>query len=101
MKKVENKQNLTGRAAVKILVSGRVQGVGFRYYIAINARELQINGYARNLYNGDVEIYGEGRKEFLEEFVKRAKLGPSHAFVDKAHVQWLDFKNNYNNFDIR
>jgi len=98
---MEKPQNLTGRAAVKILVSGRVQGVGFRYYIAINARELQINGYAMNLYNGDVEIYGEGNKEFLEEFVKRAESGPSHAIVDKARVQWLDFKNKYDNFDIR
>jgi acylphosphatase len=98
---MDKQQNLTVNAAVKITVSGRVQGVGFRYYIAINARELQINGYAKNLYNGDVEIYGEGRKEFLEEFVKRAKLGPSHAIVDTAHVQWLDFKNKYDNFDIR
>jgi acylphosphatase len=98
---MEKPQNLTGNAAVKIVVSGRVQGVGFRYYIAIIARELRINGYAKNLFNGDVEIYGEGRKELLEEFVKRAKLGPSHAIVDEASVQWLDFKNKYDNFDIR
>jgi acylphosphatase len=98
---MEQQKNLTGNAAVKLLISGRVQGVGFRYYIARNAWDLQVNGYAKNLYNGDVEIYAEGRKELIEEFIKRAKLGPSHAIVEKTNVQWLDFKNKYDNFDIR
>jgi acylphosphatase len=98
---MEQQKNLTGNAAVKLLISGLVQGVGFRYYIARNAWDLNINGYAKNLFNGDVEIYAEGRKELLEEFVKRAELGPSHAIVEKTNVQWLDFKNKYNNFDIR
>ena len=98
---MEQQKNLTGNAAVKLLISGRVQGVGFRYYIARNAWDLKINGYAKNLFNGDVEIYAEGSKELLDEFIKRAKLGPSHAIVEKTSEQWLDFKNKYNNFDIR
>jgi acylphosphatase len=98
---MEQQKNLTGNAAVKLLISGRVQGVGFRYYIARNAWDLNINGYAKNLFNGDVEIYAEGSKELLNEFIKRAKLGPSHALVEKTSEQWLDFKNKYDNFDIR
>jgi acylphosphatase len=88
-------------SAVKICVSGDVQGVGFRYYIARIANNFELNGYAKNLYNGDVEIVAEGRKEFLEELVKKAGQGPSYASVDSIRVEWLDFTNKYHNFEIR
>ncbi len=94
-------KNLLDKAAVKILVSGVVQGVGYRYFIARTAMELDIKGYAKNLYGGDVEIFGEGRTEFLEEFISRAKKGPPHAYVDKAKIDWLEFTNKYNKFEIR
>jgi acylphosphatase len=98
---MEQQKNLMANAAVKLVVSGRVQGVGFRYYIARIASEFDLTGYVRNLFSGEVEICAEGRKEFLEELVKKAKLGPPHAYVDSASVQWLEFKNKYNNFEIR
>lgn len=53
-------------SSVKIIVSGRVQGVGFRYFIARIAGDLNLNGYVRNLFTGEVEIAAEGRKEFLK-----------------------------------
>jgi acylphosphatase len=87
-------------SGVKIIVSGRVQGVGYRYFIARIADDLGLKGYARNLWNGDVEIYAEGRNEFLEELVRKAKEGPHHAKVDTSNVEWLDFMNKYDNFDI-
>jgi len=92
--------NQLKKSAVKIIVSGRVQGVGYRYFIARAASELNLHGYARNLWNGDVEIYAEGRIEFLEEMVKRAKEGPAHARVDSCKVEWLDFINKYDNFEV-
>ena len=98
---MEPQKNLINKASVKIVVSGQVQGVGYRYFIARTASELDIKGYCMNLYNGDVEIFAEGSKEFLEELVKRAKNGPSHANVEKAETDWLVFKNKYNNFEIR
>ena len=93
--------NLIEYSAVKITVKGRVQGVGFRYFIARAAHDLGLKGYTKNQYEGNVEIYAEGRREFLEELVKQAKLGPSHAYVESASVEWLEFKNKYNNFEIR
>jgi len=87
-------------SSVKITVSGRVQGVGFRYFIAKIADDLKLKGYARNLFNGDVEIEAEGRKEFLDELIKRAKTGPSHSKVNSCKVEWLDFKNKYDKFEI-
>lgn len=87
-------------SAVKIVVSGRVQGVGYRYYIARKASELELYGYAKNLFNGDVEIAAEGRKEFLEALIKAAKEGPRNSKVDSCKVEWLDFKKKYDNFEI-
>jgi len=92
--------NQIQQIAVKIIVSGNVQGVGFRYFIARAANELGLNGYVKNLWNGDVEIFAEGRKEFIEELVKKAKEGPAHARVESCKVEWLDFTNKYDNFEI-
>jgi len=92
--------NQIQKSAVKIVVSGRVQGVGFRYFIAHEANALGLTGYAKNLWNGDVEIYAEGRREFVEELIKKARLGPSHSNVEHCKVEWLDFANKYDNFDI-
>ncbi len=99
--KMEQEMNLIEKAAVKITVSGQVQGVGYRYFIARTASELNINGYAMNLYSGEVEIFAEGKKALLEELVEKAKKGPPHAYVNKAEIDWLVFKNKYNNFEIR
>ena len=89
------------RACVKIIVSGTVQGVGYRYFIHRFAQEFDLKGYAKNLFNGDVEIVAEGKKEFLDELVAEAKQGPHHAKVDKIKVEWLDFQNKYSNFEAK
>ena len=89
------------KKAVKITVSGRVQGVGFRYFIYNIADNLGLTGYAKNLFNGDVEIYAEGRVEFLKELLKKAKEGPSGAYVEKMNTEWLEFKNKYSNFETK
>ena len=98
---MNNQRKLTDYSAVRITIKGRVQGVGFRYFIARIAYELDLHGYAKNLFNGDVEIYAEGKKEFLTELIKNAKLGPSHSYVETANVEWLEFKNKYDNFEVR
>lgn len=85
---------------VKITVSGRVQGVGFRYFIAGIAGDLGLNGYAKNLFTGKVEIIAEGREEFLQELIKKAKEGPRNSKVESCKVEWLDFQKKYNNFEI-
>jgi len=92
---------LIKKAGVRILVKGRVQGVGFRYFIYHEADRLGLTGSAKNLFNGDVEIHAEGRKEFLEKLVRQAKTGPSGAHVTDINVEWLEFKDKYGNFDIK
>jgi acylphosphatase len=87
-------------SCVKITVSGKVQGVGFRYFIAKIARDLDLKGYAKNLFNGDVEITAEGRHEFLEALIKKAKEGPENSRVKTCKVEWLDFNKKYDKFEI-
>jgi acylphosphatase len=87
-------------SSVKIIVTGRVQGVGYRYFIARIADELGLRGYAKNLFTGEVEIAAEGRKEFLDSLIERAKAGPRNAKVEHCKVEWLDFKKKYDKFEI-
>ncbi|HMQ80344.1 MAG TPA: acylphosphatase [Ignavibacteria bacterium] len=87
-------------SAVKIIVSGHVQGVGYRYFIARFAEGLGINGYAKNLFTGEVEITAEGRREFLDALIEKASQGPRGAQVKSCKVEWLDFKKKYDKFEI-
>lgn len=87
-------------SSVRILVSGRVQGVGFRYYIARIAGELGLTGYVKNKLNGDVDIEAEGMKELLEILIRKAKEGPRSSKVASCKFEWLDFEKKYDNFEI-
>lgn len=89
----------TDNRAIKITLSGRVQGVGFRFFIERIARNFGLTGYVKNLYSGEVEIYAEGRSEFLEELLRKARAGPSSAHVEGTKVEWLEFKKKYNDFE--
>jgi acylphosphatase len=77
--------------ALNILVRGRVQGVGYRRYAQRRAAELKINGWARNLYNGDVEVYAQSDTQSLGLFVEELKKGPAMSHVEEVKV--LKVKN--------
>jgi len=68
-------------AARRWLVSGRVQGVGFRYYISRSARRLALTGRVRNLPDGKVEVEVAGDVEALEQLKAAVKAGPPGAHV--------------------
>ncbi len=73
---------------VKILVSGRVQGVYFRFFTQKKARQLEITGSAENLPDGRVEIIAEADVVTIETFIKWCHKGPITARVD--HVDIVD-----------
>jgi acylphosphatase len=85
---------------LKITVKGMVQGVGFRYFCYEKANEFGINGYAKNLYNGDVEILAEGDEALLNEFVEAVKIGPRFSDVNSVKVDEINYENRYNSFRI-
>ncbi len=73
--KQENQQ------ARRYRVSGRVQGVGFRYFASRLARQLNLTGYARNLRDGSVEVYAIGTPAMLAALRKELQRGPRSAVV--------------------
>jgi acylphosphatase len=83
-----------------IIVSGLVQGVGFRYFIYRKAAELDLKGFVRNLYNGDVEIVVEGETDKIKILIEHAKIGPHSAYVKDLKVEWEEDKNEFTDFRI-
>ena len=68
-------------------VRGRVQGVGFRWFVERAARELGLAGYVKNLDDGRVEVYAAGPEAKLSELEQRLWKGPPHADVRGVDAQ--------------
>lgn len=94
-------QSKTGRARLHLIVSGRVQGVGFRFSAYDEAKDLALAGWVRNLANGEVEIVAEGKRENLQMLAAWAHLGPPSAHVTEVREDWLDFTGEFTEFRIR
>ena len=74
------------RVARRYLVTGRVQGVGFRYFALDAARREGLHGSVRNLDDGSVEAIAEGDAESLERFERKLRQGPSRSRVEHVMV---------------
>lgn len=88
------------KKSVTIWLSGRVQGVNFRYYTQKAAIEHNIHGCVRNLPDGRVLIEAEGEEEQLQAFIGWCNQGPLWARVDEAKVQQMPLRN-FSGFQIR
>ncbi len=82
-------------------VSGRVQGVGFRYFVIDNALSLGLRGYVRNESNGDVEVLAQGNRLALERLLAVLRRGPSAAYVNDVRVSWGQPSEHLSGFNIR
>lgn len=67
--------------ALRLLIDGTVQGVGYRDWASRTALELGLTGWVRNLADGRVEVWAEGTQEALDALRERAARGPRHAHV--------------------
>ena len=83
-----------------VLVRGLVQGVGFRFFVFQYGTNLNLRGWVRNRYNGQVEVMAEGRKDILEAFLEKVKEGPQMAQVDSVDVEWYTPTNELPEFTI-
>jgi acylphosphatase len=89
---------MENRLLYKIRITGHVQGVGFRWNAAREARSLGINGFIKNLSDGSVYVEAEGTYEQLDLFVDWCKRGPGFSVVDSVNVNtsppvnYTDFK---------
>ena len=84
-----------------VLVSGLVQGVGFRYFVFNRAIRLGLFGYVQNIFSGEVEIEIEGDRSIIEEFIQEVKVGPRVAQVKDVKIEWLKCTKSDKNFEIR
>ncbi|HLF78747.1 MAG TPA: acylphosphatase [Dehalococcoidia bacterium] len=93
---------MTAQTSLHALVRGRVQGVGFRAFVATQARALGLSGFARNL--GDprtVEVVAEGSRGQLEALLAQLKVGPLASNVERVDASWGDATAGYNGFSAR
>jgi acylphosphatase len=79
------------QAAVRWLISGRVQGVGFRWFVARHAHAQGLAGWTRNLPDGRVEVVASGDPEALRTLEARLRSGPPSAIVE--HVEKLEISH--------
>ena len=75
----------------KVIVSGHVQGVGFRYFTFREAQKLNLTGHAKNLANGDVEVLLFGGADEIEKMLKWLREGPQTARVDDLLISQIDY----------
>jgi len=81
-------------------ISGRVQGVGFRYYVQRQASMLLLTGWVRNLRNGNVEVCVEGYHKELSQFIIKLRQGPPSSFVVGVDYSIENELEDYSTFKI-
>ena len=84
--------------AVKGFVSGRVQGVGFRYFVLRQADTQQLSGYAKNLADGRVEFLLQGDEMAVQLVLEQIRRGPSYAKVIDVKVEEVETAKISNRF---
>jgi len=87
--------------AIRGLVSGRVQGVGFRWFVLQAARRHRIRGDVRNLADGRVEFRSRGNAGDLERFVEAVRQGPPASRVDRVETERLEGDTDFDDFTVR
>jgi len=86
----------------RYLISGEVQGVGFRYFTLRVAERIGVRGWVRNLPNGSVEVEGEGTAEQLALLEERLRQGPAAASVTNVHwAEVSDEEPSLSSFMVR
>jgi acylphosphatase len=86
---------------IHIWVIGRVQGVGFRAFVAFCAEEIGVNGWVRNVSWNTVETLAEGNREQIDQFIHAVKTGPSSSRVDDCRIDEETYTGEFPSFEIR
>ncbi len=83
------------------IIDGTVQGVGFRAFVVDHAQALQLTGWVRNTYAGQVEVVAEGPRPALEKLLDKLRTGPRMAFVSEVRHEWLPATGEFHSFNVR
>ena len=83
------------------IVSGSVQGVGFRYFVRQQADSLGLAGWVRNLRSGDVELIAEGERKELQSLLTAVRQGPRGSTVINVQTEWSEASGEFNSFAVK
>jgi len=86
--------------AVRLSVKGRVQRVGFRRYVLDLAQEMGLTGYVRNLSDGSVEVFVQGSKDTVREFIEALKRPPPPVVVREIREELVELKPGLGEFKV-
>ncbi len=89
------------KSRLHAVVEGTVQGVGFRQFVVMSAYELDLNGWVRNTYEGNVEVVAEGRSEVLDMLLSALHRGPRHAYVTNVRFDYETATDEFDSFTVR
>ncbi len=89
------------KTQIHLLVTGRVQGVCFRYCCRDEAVRLDVTGWVKNLPDGRVEITAEGDRKTIRDFVAWCRHGPPHAHVTDFNETYTAVTGTFDSFEIR
>jgi acylphosphatase len=88
-------------ARLEASVRGRVQGVGFRYYVIQRAERLGLTGWVANEQDGSVHCVAEGPRADLELLLEQLREGPISAIIEYVAEDWLPYTGHWGSFGIR
>lgn len=89
------------RSLLHLVIIGRVQGVGFRFFVRQKALELNLGGWVRNKMDGSVEIEVEGHSDIIDIFIDLLKLGNGYSRIDRIFRSELPELQEYQSFFIK
>jgi len=84
----------------EITISGRVQGVGYRFFAVQKANELGITGWVKNSVDGGVTIVAQGIEEEIKTFIDYLYVGPTRSRVDQISKVKFNTLTNFDNFSV-
>jgi acylphosphatase len=90
----------SGPARLHAVVEGRVQGVGFRYFVIETAQRLGLMGWVRNRWDDTVEVTAEGDRSALDQLVAELHHGPRAALVTRVEVTWQTANGEFTRFSV-
>ena len=91
---------MSGQKRIDAIVKGRVQGVGFRYFVQREASKLGLTGEVKNLPDGNVRVIAEGDESALKKLIQKLHEGPSMSRVQEVSVNWENGLDQYQSFEI-
>jgi len=96
----ESRMTETNQTRMHAIVEGRVQGVGFRYFVLEVAELLGVSGWVRNRWDETVEVLAEGEKTALDELLDALERGPRGASVSSVKTDWEKPTGEFHSFRV-